>query len=147
MLSIARLKLEVLANIRYHRRSLLAFHVYFAILMVTVLVPASAWLLTALVKLSGASLVGNEDLLRFLLQPSGLVWALLSLTLVSVAVFFQHAGMMLITTRDRNGQFHTAARALWYLLLHSKAILTLALSMAINFDPLLANKIDPLAYR
>jgi len=127
MLSIARLKLEVLANIRYHRRSLLAFHVYFAILMVTVLVPASAWLLTALVKSSGASLVGNEDLLRFLLQPSGLVWALLSLTLVSVVVFFQHAGMMLITTRDRNGQFHTAARALWYLLLHSKAILTLAL--------------------
>ena len=28
---------------------------------------------------------------------------------------------------NRNGQFHTAARALWYLLLHSKAILTLAL--------------------
>ena len=73
MLSIARLKLRFWRTIRYHRRSLLAFHVYFAILMVTVLVPASAWLITALVKSSGASLVGNEDLLRFLLQPSGLV--------------------------------------------------------------------------
>ncbi|MCH8501321.1 MAG: glycerophosphoryl diester phosphodiesterase membrane domain-containing protein [Aliidiomarina sp.] len=127
MLSIARLKLEVLGNIRYHRRSLLAFHVYFAILMVVVLVPASAWLLTALVTLTGTSLIGNEDLLRFLLQPSGLAWALISLTLLAVAVFFQHAGMMLITTRNREGKFHTAAQALWYLLLHSKAILALAM--------------------
>lgn len=126
MISLARLKLEVLAGVRYHRRALLAFHLYFALLLLAVFAPASAWLLSGLVSLSGASIVGNEDLIAFAFTPAGLLWLLTSATLAALIVFFQHAGMMLICSRDRAGRYHTAARALWHVVLRSKGLLLLA---------------------
>ena len=126
MIRFVQLKREILASIRYHRRSLLAFHVYFALLLLTVLTPLSVWLLRGLVKLSGETLVGNEALLAFLFNPSGVLWLLVSATFVAVFVFLQHAGMMLITSRDGTGKFHTAAGALWLVVKRLKALLALA---------------------
>lgn len=126
MIRFVQLKREILASIRYHRRALLAFHLYFALLLLTVLTPLSAWLLHALVKLSGEPLVGNEALLAFMFNLSGVLWLLVSITFVAVFIFFQHAGMMLITSRDANGKFHTAAGALWLVTKRAKALLALA---------------------
>ncbi len=104
---------DILAAIRYHRRPLLAFHLYFALLSVLLLAPFSAWLLAALVHLSGSGMIGNEELVLFALNPVGVLWLLISLTLAAMFIFVQHAGMMLIATRDASGKFHTAAGALW----------------------------------
>lgn len=104
---------DILAAIRYHRRPLLAFHLYFALLSLLLLAPASGWLLAALVHLSGNTMIGNEELVLFALNPVGVLWVLISLTLAAMFIFIQHAGMMLIATRDAAGKFHTAAGALW----------------------------------
>jgi glycerophosphoryl diester phosphodiesterase len=84
---------EVAGQIRHHHRPLLAFHIYFAVLALVTLTPASAWLLGGLVAASGQPMVGNEDLLVFLLHPAGFLWlvihrlpALLELAVTQVAV-------------------------------------------------------------
>lgn len=104
---------HALASLRYHRRPLLAFHVYFTILAFSLLSPVSGWLLSALVNLADVSLISNVDLARFLISPAGLLWILVSGTLAIVAVFLQHAGMMLVVSHGRDNRFHTSASALW----------------------------------
>ncbi|WP_198677035.1 glycerophosphodiester phosphodiesterase family protein [Aliidiomarina iranensis] len=104
---------HILAAIRYHRRPLLAFHLYFALLSILLLAPFSAWLLAGLIHLTGSDMIGNEELLLFAINPVGVLWLLLSATLAAMLIFLQHAGMMLIATRDARGRFHTAAGALW----------------------------------
>lgn len=126
MIQAKLLARDIIAGIGYHKRPLLAFHVYFSLLALFALSPASAWLLAALVELSGQSLVGNEDLVRFLLTAPGLFWLLLSTTLVSVLVFFQAAGMMLIAARDADDVFHTANNALWRVIKSFPRLLKLA---------------------
>lgn len=125
MIRIGPLTREVVAGIRYHKRPLLAFHVYFTLLALFALSPLSGWLLAALVRVSGESLIGNDDLVRFLLTPTGFFWVLLSSTLITVLVFFQAAGMMLIAARDADDRFHTANNALWRVLKRFPALLKL----------------------
>ncbi|EGN74798.1 glycerophosphoryl diester phosphodiesterase [Idiomarina sp. A28L] len=126
MIRFVQLKREILASIRYHRRALLAFHLYFALLLLTVFTPLSVWLLRALVTLSGETLVGNEALLGFMFNPSGMLWLLVSVTFFAVFIFLQHAGMILITSRNASGKFHTAAGALWLVVKRLKSLLALA---------------------
>jgi glycerophosphoryl diester phosphodiesterase len=104
---------HTLAALRYHRRPLLAFHLYFIILAFSLLSPVSGWLLSILVNFADASLISNVDLARFLITPAGLLWILVSGTLAIMAIFLQHAGMMLIVSHGRDNRFHTAASALW----------------------------------
>lgn len=126
MIQTRRLAQSILASIRYHWRPLLAFHVYFALLTLSTLAPFSAWLLSGLVRLSGASMLGNEDMVRFLITPAGLLWVLVSGTLAAVFFFLQHAGMMLIASPRANGHYHSAASALWLLARRLPKLLPLA---------------------
>ncbi|MFY0665977.1 MAG: glycerophosphoryl diester phosphodiesterase membrane domain-containing protein [Natronospirillum sp.] len=121
-----RLAQSILASIRYHWRPLLAFHVYFALLTLSTLAPFSAWLLSGLVRLSGATMLGNEDMVRFLITPAGLLWVLVSGTLAAVFFFLQHAGMMLIASPRADGRYHSAASALWLLARRLPKLLPLA---------------------
>lgn len=113
MITAPHLGRDILADIRTHRRALLAFHVYFVLLGLSTLTPASAWLLAAMLDLSGHPMVGNEDLLSFVITPLGLTWLVLSGTLAAVFIFLHHAGMMLVTTRDAHNHYCTATSALW----------------------------------
>lgn len=103
----------VVASLRYHRRPLLAFHIYFSILAFSLLTPAMGWLLALLLDFTGVHLVSNADMVRFLFTPYGLLWLLVSGTLAIVLVFLEHAGMMLIATHGPNGGYPTVAGALW----------------------------------
>jgi glycerophosphoryl diester phosphodiesterase len=104
---------EIAAAIRFHVRPLLAFHIYIALLLIFFFTPAVAWLLALLVRMSGQSMVGNEDLIRFVLTPTGLFWLLVSGTLLAVLAFVQHAGMMLIASRNDVARYRNAPAALW----------------------------------
>lgn len=108
-----RLKRDVLASIHYHRKPLLAFYLYFAVFAFALWAPVTGWMLTGLVRAAGQAAIGNEDLLRFAITPYGMIWILLALTLAAVLIFLQHAGMMLVATRDARGKFHSATNALW----------------------------------
>jgi glycerophosphoryl diester phosphodiesterase len=117
---------DIAGQIRHHHRPLLAFHIYFAVLALVTLTPASAWLLGALVAASGQPMIGNEDLLAFVLQPAGVLWLLISATLAATLVFVEHAGMTLIAMRDPAGNPVSASRALWLVVHRLPALLELA---------------------
>ncbi len=112
MIEVYHVGREVAATLRHHRRPLLTFHVYFAVLALCTLAPAMAWLLGGLLRLAGEPMFGNEDLVRFLLTPAGLLWLLVATTLGAVLVFVQHAGMLLICSRDCAGHYPGAVAAL-----------------------------------
>jgi glycerophosphoryl diester phosphodiesterase len=92
---------------------MLAFHVYFIVLTFCLISPVSGWLLSILINTSDVSLISNIDLVRFLMTPAGMLWVLVSGTLTIMAIFLQHAGMMLIVSHGQDNRLHTAASALW----------------------------------
>jgi len=104
---------EILAEIRRSYRPLLTFHVFFTLLALTTLTPLSGWLLAALVNLSGQVMVGNDDLLSFVITPYGLFWLLLAGTTAAVFVFVQHAGIMMVASPDAERGAISATSALW----------------------------------
>ncbi|MCL5255774.1 MAG: glycerophosphoryl diester phosphodiesterase membrane domain-containing protein [Gammaproteobacteria bacterium] len=126
MLLIRDIAAQVWAAMKYHKRPMLAYHLYFSLLALLALSPLSAWMLAGLVELSGYTMVGNEDLVRFLLTPTGLAWVIVSGSFFAFLVFFQSAGMMLIAARDIDDQFHTASNALWLVLKRFSKIFKLA---------------------
>ncbi|RUO29615.1 glycerophosphodiester phosphodiesterase [Aliidiomarina soli] len=116
MIIIREYASQVWGAITYHKRPLLAFHLYFSLLALFVLSPLAGWTLAGLVQLSGSTMLGNEDLARFLLTPTGIAWVLLAASFVAFFLFFQSAGMILIAARDQDDRFHTASNALWRVL-------------------------------
>ena len=127
MISTRHLGARLYREIRLHLRPLLSLHVYFAILVVALLAPVTGWLLTATLYLSGESMIGNEDLLRFVVTPAGLVWLLVSGSLGVLLIFLQHAGMMLIAARDDASRATSAWIALWQMARRLPVLLELAL--------------------
>ena len=126
MIRLRELANQVIAAVVYHKRPLLAYHLYFSLLALLALSPLSGWALAALVELSGYQMVGNEDLVRFLLTPAGVGWMLASASVIAFLIFFQSAGMLLITSRTQNDRFHTASNALWQVLKQFRSLLKLA---------------------
>ncbi len=127
MWSTLELGRSVWDGIRYHRRPLLAFHIYFSILLVTTLAPAAAWLLGGLISLTGEPMIGNEDLIAFLLTPQGMAWLLLFGALGAGFLYVEHAGMMLVATPDASGRYATAITSVWRILFRLPRILKLAM--------------------
>ena len=117
---------QIWGALNYHKRPMLAYHLYFSLLALFALSPLAGWLLAGLIELSGYSMLGNEDLARFLLTPVGIIWVMVSASFFAFLLFFQSAGMMLIAARDRDDQFHTASNALWLVLKRFNKLFKLA---------------------
>src|SRR5690554_6554024 len=91
------------ATLRYHRKPLLGFHLYFSLLGLFLIGPFVGWLLNALVTLTGATLISNDQLVRFAFTTAGNFWLAISGVLFAVLVFLQVAGIILLVTRTRQG--------------------------------------------
>lgn len=126
MLLVNEMAKQVSQAMRYHKRPLVAYHLYFSLLALFALSPLSAWALAGLVQLSGYSMVGNEDLVRFILTPTGFAWLLVSGSFIAFLLFFHAAGLMLIAALDKDDRFHSATNALWTVLKRFPALFKLA---------------------
>ena len=104
---------NVILSFRRNFRPLLIYHLYFSILAVAVLVPASAWLSTMLLTSAGLPLVGPQDMADFFLSPAGVGWMLAAGSLGLLILFMHHAGMIVIVSRPSAGQYRQAIAALW----------------------------------
>jgi glycerophosphoryl diester phosphodiesterase len=110
-----------------HLRPLLAFHLYFTVLAVSAIVPAVVWFISLMARLSGPGVLGNEELVRFLLTPTGVAAALAAATIGAAYLFLQHAGVMVIAAhRGDHHALHAAAVALWWIARNLHRLLALA---------------------
>ncbi|HUE77968.1 MAG TPA: glycerophosphodiester phosphodiesterase family protein [Longimicrobiales bacterium] len=66
--------------------------------------PLSSWLLGAAVMRGRRDLVGNEDLLGWVMTAPGFLWVLLAGSLVLVALVIRFAGLFYIITDDLEGE-------------------------------------------
>ncbi len=122
---------EVLGDLRGHLRPLLVWHLFFTLLAVALVVPATAWLSTALLTAAGTPAVSNEDLLRFLLTLRGMGWSVLAGAGALTLVFVQHAGMLLIAKSPEGNRYWLASSALWLVGRQLHRLLALALMQVV----------------
>ncbi|SHF12638.1 glycerophosphoryl diester phosphodiesterase [Modicisalibacter ilicicola DSM 19980] len=108
-----RLLTAVLASLREHWRPLVAYHLFFTLLAATLLLPASAAALAALLKRIGRPVFTNAQLLDIALSPAGLLWLLAAIGLAFLVLALQQAGMILVTVRPGASRYHAALDALW----------------------------------
>jgi glycerophosphoryl diester phosphodiesterase len=113
MITAYALGSDVITGLRRYTRPLLTFHLFFSLLTLAVLAPLSAWLLTGMLSSTGQPMVTDEDLFRFAISPSGVLWLLVAGTLAALVVFLEHAGMMIVAADPSAGRYRTATVALW----------------------------------
>ncbi|RKX34023.1 MAG: hypothetical protein DRP71_08470 [Verrucomicrobia bacterium] len=91
----------------------LTYEAWFSILAVSVMVPATAWLMNRLVAASGGAAVGNTEMVGFFMSAPGLVFLLLA---VGSAVTFQYAeysGLLVILRAFSHDQKRDIGDGLW----------------------------------
>lgn len=103
----------VATSLREHWRPLVAYHLFFTLLTATLLLPASAGSLAALLRRIGRPVLTNEQLLDVALSPVGLLWLLTAIGLTFLVLFLQQAGMILMAVRPGGHRYRVALDALW----------------------------------
>jgi glycerophosphoryl diester phosphodiesterase len=106
---------EVLWGLGRHARPFAVYHLFFTVLATVILLPASSWLLTALLNSAGEPVVTNFDVLAFVLSPMGMLWLLAAATLTLTWVIADQAGMIVIAASSVSGRYRAAMAALWHI--------------------------------
>lgn len=106
---------EVLWGLRRYARPFVVYHLFFTVLATVVLLPASSWLLTALLNSAGQPVVTNFDILAFALSPVGIVWLMVAATLTLTWIIADQAGMIVIAASGVPGRYAAAMAALWHI--------------------------------
>lgn len=106
------LNARALALLFRHGRSLLALHLTFTGLSITLLAPLFTAALAAIRPLMGDAAVTTAGLLEFMTSPGGLLWLLLTLFATVLLMVFQLAAITLIAAQNPGHPLTTTARAL-----------------------------------
>lgn len=117
----------VTASLHEHWRPLVAYHLFFTLLATTLLLPASAGALAALLRRIGRPVLTNDQLLDIVLSPAGLLWVLAATGLTFLVLFLQQAGMILMTVHPGGNRYRAALDALWSVFLRFPGLALLTL--------------------
>jgi glycerophosphoryl diester phosphodiesterase len=113
-ITVSALAQSVWHDFRHARRVLVLYEVAFKFVEAWLLVPAIAMVLALVLSRAGHIAVSNQDILAFLLTPSGLLYAALFSTVAVALLLFEQAGIMVLVAlfgaADRPS-FKQAARA------------------------------------
>lgn len=129
-------------SLREHWRPLVAFHLFFTLLAATLLLPAGASTLAALLRQVGRPVLTGPQLLNTALSASGLIWLLGAIGFTTLLLSLQQAGMLLVAARPSGYRYRLALDALWstFRRLPGVVVLTLiqvGIQLAIALPPLL----------
>ncbi len=112
---------------------LVIYDVWFAVAQLAVAAPISAWVLTALLSRSGSLAVGNEQIVAFLLSPSGLLALVLSVAFILCSLFVEQAGVMLIAAHATLGRRPSVRTAILTVLRRLRLLAVLGLRQALAY--------------
>jgi glycerophosphoryl diester phosphodiesterase len=111
--------------------TLLIFDVFFKIIAAALFGPISAWIFNRLVASSGAWVIGNEQIISFVLSPIGMTAVIISGALTLAIIFAEQAGLILIASRSNAGRQITAYQALLQMLKYLRLLIELGLRQVI----------------
>ncbi|MBZ9538354.1 glycerophosphoryl diester phosphodiesterase membrane domain-containing protein [Modicisalibacter tunisiensis] len=107
------LGVAALRSLREHWRPLVAYQLFFTLLSATLLLPASASTLAALLRELGRPPLTGAQLLDVALTPWGALWLLTAIALSALLLALQQAGMLLVVARPGAHRYRQALEALW----------------------------------
>jgi len=111
--------------------NLLIFDIFFKIIVTTIFGPISAWIFNRLVASSGAWVIGNEQIISFVLSPVGMAAVIFAGALALAIFFAEQAGIILIASRHHAGQAIKAYQALLEMLKYLRVLIELGLRQII----------------
>jgi glycerophosphoryl diester phosphodiesterase len=111
--------------------TLLIFDIFFKIITTAIFGPVSAWIFNRLVASSGAWVIGNEQIISFVLSPVGMAAVIISGALALAIIFAEQAGIILIASRFNAGQKITAYQAFRQMLKYLRLLIELGLRQVI----------------
>ena len=130
-LQLADLFSNVKRDFSKNLSTLLIFDVFFKIIAAAVFGPISAWIFNRLVASSGAWVIGNEQIISFVLSPIGMTAVIISGTLALAITFAEQAGVILIAARFNADRKITAYQAFWRMLKYLRVLIELGLRQVI----------------
>jgi glycerophosphoryl diester phosphodiesterase len=104
---------------------LIRLDVYFKLLSLIVLAPATSWLANILVSRSGRLNFANDEILGFLASPPGIVWVFVAGTLAAALGFFEAGGVQIIVQQRGEGVRRGPGSILVEILRRAKDLLAL----------------------
>ncbi len=111
--------------------SLLIFDIFFKIVATATFGPISAWIFNRLVAASGAWVIGNEQIISFVLSPVGMAAVIISGALALAIIFAEQAGIILIASRFNAGQAIKAYQAFLQMLKYLRVLIELGVRQII----------------
>jgi glycerophosphoryl diester phosphodiesterase len=112
--------------------TLLIFDIFFKIIATAIFSPVSAWIFNRLVASSGAWVIGNEQIISFVLSPVGMAAVIISGALALAIIFSEQAGIILIASRFNAGQKISAYQAFRQMLKYLRVLIELGLRQVIT---------------
>ena len=105
--------------------NLLIFDIFFKIIVTTIFGPISAWIFNRLVASSGAWVIGNEQIISFVLSPVGMAAVIFAGALALAIIFAEQTGIILIASRSNAGGAMKAYEAIFAMLKYLRALIEL----------------------
>jgi glycerophosphoryl diester phosphodiesterase len=126
---------ETLVEVKRHFISnlsdLLIYDIFFKIIVTTVFGPISAGIINRLIASGGAYVIGNEQIIDFVLSPMGIIAVIVSGAFTLAIFFAEQTGIVLIASRSRFGLHLRAYEAFYGMLKHLRALIELGVRQAL----------------
>ncbi len=120
---------ETLIEVKRHfignLSDLLIFDIFFKIIVTTVFGPISAGIINRLIASGGTYVIGNEQIIDFVLSPLGIVAVIVSGALALAIFFAEQTGIVLIASRFRFGIHLRSYEAFYGMLKHLRILIEL----------------------
>jgi hypothetical protein len=112
---------------------MLALHVAFTLLGITIFAPLVGLTGQGLLRLSGEPAVADQDIARFLLSPAGLVALIVFAALLIGIVAFEQSSMMRIALGRSRGEPVRVVDGLWFTAVRAHAVFLFAAHLTARF--------------
>ena len=105
--------------------NLLIFDIFFKIIVTTVFGPISAGIINRLIASGGTYVIGNEQIIDFVLSPLGIIAVIISGALALAIYFAEQTGIVLIASRSRFGIHLRSYEAFYGMVKHLRTLIEL----------------------
>ena len=111
--------------------NLLIFDIFFKVVATAIFSPVSAWIFNRMVKAGGSLVIGNEQILSFILTPIGIVAFIVAGGLTLAIIFTEQAGLILIAARTQTGRTMKFFEAFFTMLKYMRVLIELGIRQVI----------------
>ena len=113
--------------------NLLIYDIFFKIIAVAIFGTVSSWILNRLVSASGSYVIGNTQIVSFILSPIGMLALIISGASALAIIFAEQAGLILIASRVRPGLTIKFREALWLTFKYVRVLFELAIRQVVIY--------------